>query len=544
MGVFDDIPDAAPAAGAKAPGIFDDLPSGGPSAREQEIRVENLKKLMAMANPSIASEGAPVGTFTGYTNRLKDAWTSGLTRPVMAGIDTAVGEVGELFGGKPATAGERWRGAIGAEEDYAKAMEDRSKGVVGSGVSLLGSLASGGRSVGAPLGLRGEAVRAGVQGAVEGGARNAESVGGAMSGAVTGGVVGAGTSALVGGLLDRLKRVGGAVRDIGEASRGGTSQTEAAAAGQIFDRLDNAGISFGAKETPALANNINAVTSAPLPASVRGEIDELVRDINTRTANGAMSFGDVRAVQSEISRLAKHMNPDVRRVAGQMQQGVDDFLSNAHPTMPQSSVGTVSKADLDEARRLYATSKHAGKIEGIAEAAADHSSNPAKSTAAAFEGYQDKFIKNPEKFNPNTPEQRRLIDEIITTGRGDAGSTIDRWSNNLMGYGSVAGIGGVGGLLAGGDNQYVHGAGSGASGAGAAMLGLGLLGKGTSAAMRQQLARATAGKVDDLLRNIVTGSTDATNAYVPRNALALLLAKQDLARGAGKAITSNIDVER
>ena len=78
---------------------------------------------------------------------------------------------------------------------------------------------------------------------------------------------------------------------------------------------------------------------------------------------------------------------------------------------------------------------------------------------------------------------------------------------------------------------------------GAAMAGLGLLGKGTSGAMRQQLARTTAGKVDDLLRNIVTGSTDKTGAYVPRDALALLLAKQDLARGAGKAVTSNIDTE-
>jgi hypothetical protein len=75
------------------------------------------------------------------------------------------------------------------------------------------------------------------------------------------------------------------------------------------------------------------------------------------------------------------------------------------------------------------------------------------------------------------------------------------------------------------------------------MLGLGLLGKGASSAMRQQLARATADKVDDLLRNIVTGSTDKTGAYIPRNALAILMAKQDLARGVGKAVTSNIDTE-
>jgi hypothetical protein len=256
-----------------------------------------------------------------------------------------------------------------------------------------------------------------------------------------------------------------------------------------------------------------------------------------------MTFGDVRAIQSEISKLKANMNPDVRRVAGDMARGVDDFLNNAKPTMPASSVGSVNPGDLNEARKLYATSKHAGKVEGIAEAAASDATDPAKSTASAFKSYKDKFTKNPDKLNPNTPDQKRLIDEIVTTGKGGGtADKIEKYSNNLMGYGSVAGAGGVGAALGLGDKD-IHGASSGVGGAGAAMLGLGLLGKGASSAMRQQLARATADKVDDLLRNIVTGSTDKTGAYIPRNALAILMAKQDLARGVGKAVTSNIDTE-
>lgn len=507
-----------------------DLPAGfkldeAPISREKEIRAENLKKLVAMPSD-------------GYSNRLKDAWTSGLARPMGAAMTTVGGEIGEFFGGKPATLGERWRGGVGAEEDYAKLKEEQSKGVVGSGVSLLGSLASAGRGTGATTTLPREMIRAGTQGAIEGGARNAESVGNATAGAATGGVVGAGTTGVVGALLDRLKRVGGAARDIGEASRGGNSQATARDAGEIFERLDNAGVHFSGRETPALANSVNAATSGPLPASVRGEIDEIVQDVNRRVQNGAMTFGDVRAIQSEISKLKANMNPDVRRVAGDMGRGVDDFLNNARPTMPSSSVGTVNPGDLDEARRLYATSKHAGKIEGIAEAAA----GDPKATASAFKSYGDKFTKNPDKFNPNTPDQRRLLDEIVAAGKSDAGSSINRWSNNLMGYGSVAGAGGAGAALGLGDKD-IHGAGAGAGGAGAAMLGLGLLGKGASSGMRQHVARATAGKVDDLLRNILTGSTDKTGAHVPRNALALLLAKQDLARGAGKAVTSNINEE-
>ena len=420
--------DEPPAGGGDIPAGFKlDEP---PVSREREIRLENLKKLMAMSSGKqnlsglVTGEAPPVSAFSAYTNRLKDAWTSGLARPMGAAMTTATGEIGELFGGKPATLGERWRGGIGAEEDYAKAMEEKSKGALGTGVSVLGSLASAGRGTGAPLTLGREMLRAGTQGTIEGVARNAESVGNAVTGGATGGVTGAGVTGVTGALLDRLRRVGGATRDVGEASRGGTSQTLASDAGAIFDRLDNAGMHFSGRETPALANSVNAVTSGPLPASVRGEIDEVVQDINRRVANGAMTFGDVRAIQSEISKLRGHMSPDVRRVAGDMGRGVDDFLTNARPTMPASSVGTVGPGDLAEARRLYATSKHAGKVEGIAEAAVDPKTSVAdpKATASAFKSYKDKFTKNTDKLNPNTPDQRRLIDEIVTTGKGGAGA--------------------------------------------------------------------------------------------------------------------------
>ena len=531
-----------------------DLPPGfkldeAPVSREQEIRRENLKKLMATSAGQQTLSGLVTGDasvcgFSGYSNRLKDAMTSGLARPIGAAMTTAGGEIGEYFGGKPATLGERWRGGIGAEEDYAKAMEEKSKGVVGTGVSVLGSLASAGRGAGAPSRYREKCCARVRRAQSRAGPGTPKASATQLTGSATGGVVGAGTTGIVGAGLDRLKRVAGAVRDVGEASRGGTSLTEATKAGAIFDKLDNAGVHFSGTETPALANSVNAATSGPLPASVRGEIAEIVQDVNQRVANGAMTFGDVRAVQSEISKLKANTNPDVRRVAGDMGRAVDDFLNNAKPTMPASSVGTVSPNDLADARRLYATSKHAGKIEGIAEAAAD-ATDPAKSTASAFKSYRDKFTKNPEKFNPNTPDQRRLIDEIVTTGKGGTGAdTVGKWSNYLLGTGGLATAGGAGAALGMGDKD-IHGVSSGAGGAGAAMLGLGLLGKGTSSAMRQQLARTTASSVDDLLRNIVTGQTaQAPGVYVPRNALAILMAKQDLARGAGKAVTSNIDTEK
>lgn len=515
-----------------------DTPAEPALTREQEIRQENLKKLVAM------HAAQPNQGFSAYTNRLKDAWTSGLARPMGAAMTTVGGEIGELFGGRPATVGERWRGGIGAEEDYAKLKEKESEGLLGTGVSVLGSLASGGRATGPkPFTLKQEALRAGAQGGIEGGARNAESVGNAVTGAGTGAAVGAGVTGVVGGLLDRLKRVGTATRDIGEASREGNSLQKAIEGGAIFDKLDAAGMHFSGKETPALANHINAVTSGPLPQSVRGEVDELVQDVNRRVANGAMTFGDVRAIQSDVSKLIAHQNPQVRAVAKDMSRGIDDFLQNAKPTMPASSVGTVGPNDLKEARKLYAVSKQGAKIEGMAEAATSHTDDPARATANKFKSYQDKYTQNPSKPQPS-PEQKRLIDSIVETGRGGKGAAIlDKYSNIPLGAGGLGAAAGGAGMVGFGDKD-VHNYSGSTGGAGATLLALGLLGKGAAGGMRNQLAHATADKVDDLLRNVFTGSTTkGPNVHVPRDALAILLAKQDLARGVGKAVTSNIDTE-
>jgi hypothetical protein len=57
--------------------------------------------------------------------------------------------------------------------------------------------------------------------------------------------------------------------------------------------------------------------------------------------------------------------------------------------------------------------------------------------------------------------------------------------------------------------------------------------RGGSTTMKQIIAEKGAAQVNDLLRNIVTGSTDATNAYVPRQALAKVMAAQQAARGVG-----------
>lgn len=479
-------------------------------ARENEIRKEKLDALMA------------AGGNRGYTNRLMDAWTSGLSRPMGGALSVIGGEIVEYFGGKPATVGERWRGGVGAEEDYAKAMEKKSEGVLGTATSALGSLASGGKNTGR-VGLAKLMTQAGVQGGVEGAARNAEDPGSALAGGVGGAAVSAGTAGVVGALANRLGRVGAAERTIGEAGRGGTSQSLQTEGGEIFKNLDNAGIHFGRTETPDLANKVHTAVAG---ADTR-PIDPVLKIMNDKVNRGAMTFNDVRDIQSKLAAIKASNDPVTRKTAGAAADAVDDFLSSATASVPPGGAAGNWKADLDKARDLWRRGAQAGKIEGL-EDVAKRAADPHAATQQEFKSYTDRFLRNPNKYNPNTPEQMRIMDEIVRGSPGKeklAGGldTLSKWA-------APAGVlGSLGGLVL--PHTAVPSAGALALAGGS---------KAISMTLRQQLARQTAAKVDDLLRSIATGSTSQQGAYVPRAALATLLAKQDAARGVGKIASSNV----
>lgn len=522
MGAFDDlIPQGGGA--SKGSGEFDDLIPGKLS-REQELRRENLKLLLARGEP-------------GYTERISDQITSGVTRPitgVMRGI-TGVFDPTSTFG-------ERYRAGVGAEEDYYQRSVKNTPGPLGTATDVVGSIVGAGKATG-PASLGKQVLQSSVQGAVEGGARNAEDLGSAAGGAAVGGGLGAATSAVVGGLLDRLGRVKGAKADIGKASQGGTSQTLEREGSALFDKLDNAGITFGGRETPALANKANAaVANSAYSANVPPELQRVLRDINERSANGAMTYGDVRKIQTQLSDLKAHNDAGTRRLAGDVADAVDDFMNTAKPTMPAKSVGTVSPGDLAEAKDLWRRGSQASKVEGLAEAGTRRADDPTAKVAKNFENYTDKFAKNPNKYNPNTPEQMRIMDELVEgspkTEAVAAGA--DKLARYLGTTSALAGAGAVAAPMLGFDSASSDKASN------IALLGLGTAGalKGGSSILRQKLAEQSAAKVNNLMRNIITGSTaQAPNAYIPRNALALLLAKQDAARGAGNLAASFVNKE-
>ena len=368
-------------------------------------------------------------------------------------------------------------------------------------------------------------------GAIEGAARNAESVPNALIGGGVGGVVGGATSGIVGALTDRLagKAAKEAVAEVTE--RGGGSKALKEAGGEIFDRLDKAGIHFSGKETTKLANNVNTVTSGPLPASVRGEINEVVQDVNRRVQNGAMSYGDVRAIQTDISKLKANANPDVRRVAGEMADAVDDFFHAAKPTMPASSVGKVGPTDLADAKDLWSRGSKAAKAEYLAEKGTLVTSDTAKKVRQNFSGEVDK-VKDPDRFSrfQSNPKQVAALKEIATGDpkRAAFSDFLNKQGNQLFNYGGAAAIGGSAiPALMGGDQS---GVGSATSTAGLLAMALGAGAKGGSSVVRREIANRGSERVNSLIRNIV--GDDASP--MPRDALAKILAAEQIKRGAGR----------
>ena len=524
--------DPAPAAGERKL-EFDEPKSGGAftakePTRAQQIQQEVLKQLSKKP--------------AGYEDRFINQYTFGLPTP-LRGLSTVVeGKAKEYFGGgKPATAGEYYQGGVGAQKEYFRQAEENTPGPAGVAVDVAGALASGPKGVGKVLSKGQQAVQAGIQGAIGGAARNSEDVGSAATGAAVGGTVDAATTFTLAGLLDRFTK--GARKDIGVASRGGNAQTLEKEGSELFTKLDNAGIHFGGKETTKLANNVNAVTSGPLPASVRGEIAEIVQDVNRRVQNGAMTFGDVRAVQSEISKLRAHANPDVRRVAGDMSDAVDDFFRAAKPTMPSSSVGTVSPDDLSKAKDLWSRGSKASQVEHLAEKGTISAPNETAKVAKNFETVLDK-ARSGKGYSPyaNNAEQMRLMETIAQSGPTAAkADALNKFANRGLVAGGLA-AGGMAAAPSLGLDSGTTGSHLGWTGTGLG-LATALAAKGRASQLASRGSREGTEGINDLLRNIVTGQTaPGPNTYVPRDALAKILAAQQAAQGAGNYASSFVNL--
>jgi hypothetical protein len=540
-------PEAPAAAGSFDPDAYlgKDAPkSGGAFAAkeltpEQNYRAQLLQKL-------VAAKGEP-----GYGYRLADSASLGLARP-FSGLAALPG-VGAPEG---ITAGEKWRAGVGAEEDYARRAEANTNPYLGAAVDVVGGLASGGpgksvvsgaatvaKEAPSTLAKIGRAMLGATgSGAIEGAARNSESVGSAATGAGVGGVVGGATGGVLGALTSRLPGVRGAQKEVGAAVREGGSEGLKTEGGALYKKLDQAGIKFKDTDTPAL------VTATAQKMADKGFNKELHKELIPALEQiGALkgkpaTWTQLQNIRTQISDSKASQDPRVRRMAKELGDVLDNFVETTKPVLPMRSAGLVNVAeDSKAARDLWRRGSQAEGAEYLAEKGMTTAKDPGRKLETNF-GREIDRVNKPGRYNPNTPEQMALMTEIAKGDPKLSGTArgLNRWGNNLIGYGTAGAAGGAA-LPAIFNDQY--GIGGGASGAGVAAIGAGLLAKGGGKGLRRVAAERGAERVNDLIRNIVTGSTNRDVVNTPRDALAKMLAAEQLKRAGSRYSSSFFNEE-
>ena len=533
MAEFD--PDAflkgpAPEAPAFDPDAFLAQPKSGGAFAAKELTPEQNVRYAALQKLLVKPYGAE--------DQAVDAYTMGMPR-VLNGLTTMVeGKAKDLFGaGQNASAGDYYRGGYGAQDEYFKRSADEM-GTKGKIAGLVGSLASGSRGLGM-MGKGEQALQAFGQGAVQGAATHGEDWGSAAKGAVKEGILNAGSNWLFNGLLDRFGRVAGARKDLATASRQGSAQSVENNAGVIYDRLDNAGIHFAPKETASLAPNVAArLSKEGFNPNMHSELIPALGEIGGATGQPT-TWKQLQNIKTQISDLKGSDDPRMRRIAGALDDEVEKWLHTAKPTMPASSVsaGVNPTADLAEAKSLWSKGSRAATVEAENAVGTRLAADPTRKVQENFEHYTDQFVKDRNKFNPFAahPEQGKIMDQIVagSPNKQAAASLASKGAKVLGSIGLGAGATAVAAPLLGYD--------TGDKGWGTAIAGLGsaaALGLG-SRAFRGAAARDQSQLFDTLMRNIVTGSSKVDPAaYVPRNALATIINKQNLAQGMSNYVSS------
>jgi hypothetical protein len=539
MGAFDHIPDAAPA--ASAGGSFDHIPdepkSIGRAAQDlpsdMQMRADYLKKL-------IETKGEP-----GYGTRLADNFTFGLGRPISGATAAISGE---------GTAGERYRAGVGAEEDYVKRAERNTNPYLGAATDVVGGLAAGGPASSLVKGAGKVAVEAPSTlskigrwmmgatgtGAIEGAARNAESLPNAAVGAGVGGAVGGTVGKVAGAVTSRLPGVRAAEKEVAGAVREGGSEALKKEGSALYTKLDQAGIKFADTETPKLLQGtVQTMADKGFNKEVHKELVPALEQIGNLKGKPA-TWTELQNIRTQISDAKASDDKRVRKMAGYLGNVLDNFVETARPTLPARSVGINVGADSKAAKDLWRRGSQAETAEFLSGKGMAAAKDEARKLQTNFQTELDR-INNPKKFSSfqNDPGQKEIIKDIAT---GDPKRTaladyLSKQSGNLLSFGTLGLAGGGGAHYFGSDYGGPIGIG------GATSLGLGLLGKGGTHMLNRSIANRGAERVNDLVRNIVTGSTDRSVINTPRDALAKVLAAEQLKRGASRYSSSFFNKE-
>lgn len=538
-GAFDDlVPNSG---GAPVPkqggGTFDDLVPAAPAApTPEQQRADRLRKIARTAMDT--GSGAP-----GASDLFGDAFTFGLQKPVAGLAESLGGKVRQLFGGEPQTFGEGYTAGTGA---YQERLDEATKnaGWGGTAANVAGSVLAGGPARGAvESGLWPMVKNAAGWGAVEGAARNAEDPVSAAEGAVKGGAAGGATALALGGAGKMANEARPSVISTRRAERLANRGTDPAELRQqarsLYRQLDQGGVAYDNNQSTQMVDDLltDLHHNGYDPQGVHSVLNGVVTRLEDLRGQ-PVSLETLQHIREQVGSNAGANEPQVRRIAGRILNGIDGFVTNVDPAMSSLPAGQVAPM-WTEARRLWRTANTAEDIGWRLDKADSRSArtnsgtnieNPIRQNIGAV---LDKATQ-PRRFNPYNAAELEQMRRVVegTPTRNLLRSVGNRFGGSgPLGASSV--MGGSGATMLA---SLAHGAEPSTAATLAGAAGLGLYGAGKAARMKAD--RMAQDEADALVRLISTGSLDQAPRLVQqtvptRASLARLMAGQSLGRGAG-----------
>lgn len=393
---FDDIINApAPAAGGMT---FDDITGGTTPDDERRARLRKI------ALAGLKQQGEP-----GAGQRYLDSWSLGLRGPV-SGLASAVGgEIGEFFGGEPASFGERYGAGEGAYDEYMREAAANS-GAGGTAASVAGMLSPGGAARGGlrALGIGGAMVDAGQIGAIQSAGQSRGSLAERVEQIGKDTLTSAGTAGLVNGVLGWRGRRAAARAE----ARGPTPETIRDAGRDLYNRLDQSGTAFAPQQVGDLSNDLGArLRNANIRAADMPMLEELTHH------QGPMTLSQLQRVRTNAAELARDADPNNRRMAGVVLGAIDDYVGRNDPALTSLAPGEVN--DLwRQARQHWRTGAltddlgwNVSKAERRAQST-DSGGNAENAIRQNVRSVYDR-VTRPGAYNPYGPQTMQQMNNIV-----------------------------------------------------------------------------------------------------------------------------------
>lgn len=227
-----------------------------------------------------------------------------------------------------------------------------------------------------------------------------------------------------------------------------TVPQQAAAKDAAYQAVDDAGINYSPSDVQTMLAKMKAdLKGADMdrelhkPAAVR--MKRLQSRIGTRTRKPT-SLNEMDTQRKLINRDVRGDN-GIDEMGGIMRNNVDDMIANVQPT-------NATSADANELIRTAREANRKLMVRQGAEAAKERGLD-----AGTMAGERSAFrsLKNKENGRGQSPEEKRLINNIVRGGSVEEG--LARWMSGLN-WGSF-GTGAAAGGIASGGNPFVAGLG-------------------------------------------------------------------------------------